>query len=108
VDVLPLNGYQRMADDPILAIWERLLGTPGQPLPTGLAGFVLRLGFPEPDRVRMGELSEKAENNSLTEDERGELEAYCHAAAFLSVLQSKARIALRNALPVNGHGAPAA
>jgi hypothetical protein len=97
-----------MADDPILAIWDRLLNTPAQPLPSGLAGYVLRLGFGDADRVRMSELSEKAQGGSLTADERAELEAYCHAAAFLSVLQSKARVALRAALPVNGHGAPAA
>jgi hypothetical protein len=97
-----------MADDPILALWDRLLGTSAQPFPAGLAGYVLRLGFGEEDRTRMGELSEKAEGGSLSDDERAELEAYCHAAAFLSVLQSKARVALRSALPVNGHGTPAA
>ena len=38
-----------MADDPILSIWDRVLG-PG-PLPAGLAGHVLRLGFGESDRA---------------------------------------------------------
>jgi hypothetical protein len=97
-----------MADDPILAIWDRLIGSPTQPLPSGLAGYLLRLGFDDADRVRMGELSEKAQGTTLTADERAELEAYCHASAFLSVLQSRARVALRSSMPVNGHGAPAA
>ena len=83
-----------MADDPVLAIWDRLLNTPAQPLPAGLAGYLLRLGFPDADRLRMGELSERAQHGALTDDERAELETYCHAAAFLSVLQSKARVAL--------------
>jgi len=97
-----------MTDDPILAIWERLLNTSAQPLPAALASYVLRLGMGDADRVRMGELSEKAQGGSLTDGERAELEAYCHAAAFLSILQSKARVALRSSLSVNGHGAPAA
>jgi len=107
VDAQYLRSEPIMADDPILAIWDRLLNTP-QPLPTGLAGYVLRLGFADTDRGRMGDLSEKAQVGSLTSDERAELEAYCHAAAFLSVLQSKARVALRTTSPVPGNGAPAA
>ncbi|VTU00025.1 Uncharacterized protein OS=Singulisphaera acidiphila (strain ATCC BAA-1392 / DSM 18658 / VKM B-2454 / MOB10) GN=Sinac_4673 PE=4 SV=1 [Gemmataceae bacterium] len=96
-----------MADDPILAIWDRLLSAP-HPLPTGLASYVLRLGFPDSDRDRMGDLSERAQTGSLSDDERGELEAYCHAAAFLSMLQSKARVALRTVPAAAGNGAPAA
>jgi hypothetical protein len=97
-----------MDDDPVLAIWDRLLNTPPQPIPAGFAGYLLRLGFADTDRDRMGELSEKSQRGELTEDERAELESYCHAAAFLSVLQSKARVALRTATQVAGNGAPAA
>lgn len=97
-----------MADDPILAIWDRVLNADAGPLPAGLAGYVARLGFAEADRARMGELSEKAQTGGLSADERAELEAYCHAAAFLSVLQSKARVSLRTASPAAGNGAPAA
>lgn len=96
-----------MADDPVLAIWDRILTPAGHPLPPNLAGHFLRLGFAEADRTRMGDLSEKAQSGSLTAGEREELDAYCHAAAFLSVLQSKARVALR-AQPVATNGAPAA
>jgi hypothetical protein len=97
-----------MADDPVLSIWSRVLAPSGQPFPPELAGYVLRLGFGDADRARMGELSDKSQSGSLTADERAELEAYCHAAAFLSVLQSKARVALRTAHPVTTNGAPAA
>ena len=97
-----------MADDPVLAIWNRLLTPGGHPLPPGLAGHLLRLGFGDADRARMGALSDKAQAGSLTADEREELDAYCHAAAFLSVVQSKARAALRSTPPVSANGAPAA
>lgn len=97
-----------MADDPILSIWSRLVSPSGQPFPPGLAGYILRLGFGDGDRARMGELSEKAQTGSLSADEREELDAYCHAAAFLSVLQSKARVALRTPTAVSNNGAPAA
>jgi hypothetical protein len=97
-----------MSDDPVLAIWERLLNTTAQPLPAGFASYLLRLGFTDADRTRMSELSEKVQAGSLTDEERAELESYCHAAAFLSVLQSKARVALRTTTPVPTNGAPAA
>ncbi len=97
-----------MADDPILSIWSRLVSPAGQSLPPGLAGYVLRLGFDDGDRARMGELSEKSQSGLLSADERAELEAYCHASAFLSVLQSKARVALRTPALATGNGAPAA
>ena len=97
-----------MSDDPVLSIWSRLLAPSGQALPPALAGYVLRLGFDNSDRSRMGALSEKSQSGSLTTEEREELDAYCHAAAFLSVLQSKARVALRTSAPVAGNGAPAA
>jgi hypothetical protein len=86
-----------MNEDPILALWGRVVGPNGQPLPAGLAAYVLRLGFDERDRTRMGDLSERAQTGALTDEERAELEAYCHASAFLSVLHSKARVALRTA-----------
>jgi hypothetical protein len=96
-----------MSDDPVLAIWDRILTPAGHTLPPSLASHLLRLGFAESDRARMADLSEKSQAGSLTAEEREELDAYCHAAAFLSVLQSKARVALR-AQPVAANGAPAA
>lgn len=97
-----------MADDPILGIWERLLDSRAALLPPHLAGYLLRLGFGEADRGRMGDLSERAAAGTITPDERAELEAYCHASAFLSVLQSKARVALRTTAQAAGNGTPAA
>ncbi|AMV23540.1 hypothetical protein VT84_03960 [Gemmata sp. SH-PL17] len=97
-----------MADDPILSLWSRLISPTGHPLPPNLAGYVLRLGFDDGDRARMGELSEKSQAGTLSIDERAELEAYCHATAFLSVLQSKARVAIRTPSSISNNGTPAA
>lgn len=97
-----------MPDNLILSIWERLLQPGAGPLPPEVAGYVLRLGLPEADRRRMGELAGKAQDGTLNPDERAELEAYSHAAAFLTILQSKARASLRSSVPVTGNGAPAA
>jgi hypothetical protein len=97
-----------MPDNAILSIWERVLQSGGGALPAEVASYILRLGLPESDRSRMTDLSEKAQDGTLTEEERAELEAYSHAAAFLTVLQSKARVSLRSAAPVTGNGTPAA
>jgi hypothetical protein len=97
-----------MPDDPILALWNRVLAPGGRALPPELAGYVLRLGFGDADRARLGELSDRSQAGALSTEERAELESYCHAAAFLSVLQSQARAALRTPYPVTGNGAPAA
>jgi hypothetical protein len=96
-----------MSTSPILSIWERVI-QPGGPLPADVASYLLRLGLPDADRARMGDLSVKAQEGALTADERSELEAYTHATAFLTILQSKARVALRSPAPVSGNGTPAA
>lgn len=96
-----------MPADAVVSIWDRVLTTDGEPLTPEIAARVLRLRLPDEDRDRVGVLSQKAGEGSLSEDERAELEAYTHAAAFLTILQSKARVALRSASPVGGNGAPA-
>ena len=80
-----------MANTHILTIWERLLQTDAAPLPAEVARYALRLELTPADRARMGELAEKAQGNAISTEERAELEAYSTAAAFLTVLQSKAR-----------------
>lgn len=97
-----------MPDNPVLSIWERVIQPGGGPLPAEVAGYLLRLGLPESDRTRVAELSAGAQDGTLTAEERAELEAYTHATAFLTVLQSKARVSLRSPAPVSGNGAPAA
>jgi hypothetical protein len=97
-----------MPEDVILSIWDRVVRADGQPMSPEVAAQLLRLRLSDADRERVGALSRKAEDGTLSEGERAELEAYSHAAAFLTILQSKARVALRSAAPVSGNGTPAA
>src|SRR5687768_5926454 len=64
--------------------------------PAEVAPFVLRLDFPESDHRRMAELLAKANEGSLSPDEREELAGYVRVSDFLSFLQSKARLSLRD------------
>lgn len=97
-----------MTADAVTAIWDRVLQPVGAELPPAVASQFLRLRLADDDRLRMGELSAKAQDGALTPDEREELEAFTHAAGFLTILHSKARVALRAAATDGGHGTPAA
>lgn len=57
---------------------------------------VLSLDFSQRQRDRMDELAAKARDGELTDDERSEAESYERAGAILSILQSRARMALRH------------
>jgi hypothetical protein len=61
------------------------------------ARCALELQMPPKDCSRMGELSEKASEGTLTPDERREAEAYDRVGLFLELLQSKARLSLKGA-----------
>ncbi len=92
-----------MATDTMLSIWDRAIPG-GTALPPEAARELLRITLADEDRIRAAELSAKAGDGLLTTDERAELEAFTHAAALLTVLHSKARVALR----AGDHGIPAA
>lgn len=93
-----------MTTDTLLSIWERAI-PPGDGLPLDAAREFLRITLAEEDRTRAADLSARAGTGTLTTDERAELEAFTHAAALLTILHSKARVALRVG---GGHGVPAA
>jgi hypothetical protein len=77
------------------AIWRRLVGQKNDLLSPAAARSILRLEFPEGDRLRMRELSEKARNGNLTRGEQEEIETYSRVGSVLGILKSKARVALR-------------
>lgn len=58
---------------------------------------LLTLDFPNEDRQRMDELADKAREGRLTSEEESECESYERVGHFLSLLHSRARIALRQA-----------
>lgn len=64
--------------------------------PPDAARFVLGLDFPESDHQRMAQLSAKANAGSLSPEEREELAGYVRVSDFLSFVQSKARLSLRD------------
>jgi hypothetical protein len=59
---------------------------------------LLALDFPNEDRQRMNQLASKAREGTLTPDEQSECESYERIGHFLSLLHSRARIALRHAV----------
>jgi hypothetical protein len=60
-----------------------------------LAESLLSLNFPESDAIRAAELNEKANEGSLTDAEREELQVYANIADLLAYWQLKAEQALQ-------------
>ena len=58
---------------------------------------LLSLQFGAEDQARMGELSLKAQDGTLTDSERAEVENYRRVGYWLGVLWSKARLSLKRA-----------
>lgn len=73
------------------AILRKVFDVPGRGMTVPLAEGILALDFPEADAARADELNAKANDGSLTEDERAELEAYANVGDLLAYWQSKAR-----------------
>jgi hypothetical protein len=72
------------------AIVERLVVSPHA------AEAVLSMEFTQADKERMHELAEKNNQGTISEDERAEMEGYRRVGTFLGLMQSKARLVLRN------------
>jgi hypothetical protein len=83
----------RMLTEP--AILERVLNPDRGDFPPELARHILRLDFPEPDHARYAELSAKAQEGTLTSDERAQLEDYLNVNDFLTIMKAKAEASLR-------------
>jgi len=79
------------------AILQRMIDPESETLDPSLARHILTLDFKPADHERMDDLAAKAQESALTEDEKTELESYLNIGHFLALLQSKARLSLRNA-----------
>jgi hypothetical protein len=64
-----------------------------------LAEYLLTLDFTPQEKSRYRELSEKAQEGALSEDEKVELDDLLTANDVLMILQSKARLSLRQQTP---------
>jgi len=78
-----------------IAIFGRLIQSQKGDLARDLARFVLNMGFEESDQSRMSDLAARNQEDSLTPDEREELQSYVRASHLLAVLHSKARKSLK-------------
>jgi len=77
------------------AIFERIVLAGVPALSPEAARSLLSLAFSPGDTQRMHVLAEKARQGSLTPDEQQEIDNYERVGHYLSILQSKARLALR-------------
>ena len=66
------------------------------PLNPEWANQILALRFTDKQRARMTELAERNSAGTLTPQERQEMLSFAHVGTTLSILHSKARLALRN------------
>ena len=61
------------------------------------AQYLLAIDFSKADHNRMQELMDKSNEGQLSSDEEAELDGYINIGNVLSVLHSRARVALRGA-----------
>src|SRR5207237_509635 len=79
------------------AIWSRLLGPASTPLTLEAARAILQIDFPQSDKKRMRQLAERSRQGRLTSKEQDEIDSYGRIGSFLSIMKSRARVALRKA-----------
>ena len=82
---------QALAPNSEAAILARLIQTQDRKLAPEVANYLLSFAFQPADLDRMNLLAERAQSDSLHEEERQELESYLHVSNLLAVMQSKAR-----------------
>jgi hypothetical protein len=79
------------------AIFERVVLPDSPKLPLEVARYLLSLGFGPEDKERMRILSAKAREATLSASEEDEIEGYERIGHYLAILQSHARVAVREA-----------
>jgi hypothetical protein len=78
-------------------IWHRTLRPDLGDFSEEGARALMQLGFSEADKRRIGELSEKADEGTLTQQETEELDWYLNLGRTIEFLQAKARLSLKSA-----------
>ena len=66
-------------------------------LPAASARSILELGFSSDATRRMDELAEKNRQGTITAEEKAEMEKYMRVGNFLNLMQTKARLSLKEA-----------
>lgn len=85
------------------AIWARLLQQQKEEMSAEAAEFLLAVDFGESDRERMLQLAERSDARALAAEEQTEYDGYPHIGNLLAVMQSKARLALKEKPPGRGY-----
>jgi hypothetical protein len=88
------------------AILTRAVQPNNHNLSATAARALLRIRLDPQDRQRLHELLIKNQEDTLTADERGELDSHLHVGMLLDLLQAKAHAALRarNRRPARSNG----
>lgn len=87
----PCYNFGMLSD---MAILERVINPAHGDFSPDLARHVLGLEFPPADHARCAELSAKAQDGTLTDEERSELEDYLSVNDFLAILKAKAEVSI--------------
>jgi hypothetical protein len=77
------------------AILSRLIRPDESNLPAAAAEAWLSVRFESHDLDRIHELATKNQNDTLTPDERAEMENYLRVSSFLDLMHAKARRSLK-------------
>ena len=78
---------------------ERVIRPQQGDLSPDLAAFILKLDFSPADHARYEALSYKVQHGAMAPEERAELDDFLAVDTLLSILQSKARVALKQHNP---------
>ena len=76
-------------------IFRRVIDGGEEPMPPDLARYLARLDFPAADHARFEDLSEKAQDGTLTAEEAEELDGYLHVDSLLAIMRLRANRSLR-------------
>jgi hypothetical protein len=90
-----MNTTTTRTGDNELTILARILGNGDDQLPRDLARYIIELDFSDRDKARMHDLAVRNQDDALSPVEKEELFAFAKAGTLLSILQSKARRALK-------------
>lgn len=82
-----------------LKILERAIAPSRGGMAPELARQVLAWDFPPEDHARAHDLGRKAQLGTLSKEEEAELDDYLAANDMLAILQSKARVSLKQQTP---------
>jgi hypothetical protein len=85
-----------------LAIFSRVLEPDQATLSIAAAESIIELGFKQPDKDRMAELSAKAKAGTLTPEEQEAINNYERVGHVLALMKSKARHSLKSQCLTNG------